>query len=122
MLLRRHAAALAASCALLSAAPLFAQASRTNVVPIPAQVRIVRTNAPVRPVRLEPVAEWQAEDPMPGGMIQSWAVDRDVEFGLGRFRVSEARRRTNLENERNPARMEQPTRAIAGAGLRIRFR
>jgi hypothetical protein len=52
------------------------------------------------------------------GMIRSWALEPNMEFGLGRFQVGEiARARTNTER----VRLERENRSIAGAGLRIRF-
>lgn len=54
--------------------------------------------------------------------LQSWSVANDAEISLGRFRViDQARRRTNVERERHPLQMDMETKAIAGAGFRLRF-
>jgi hypothetical protein len=54
--------------------------------------------------------------------LQSWSVGPEAEVSLGRFRiVDQARRRTNMERERAPLQMDMETKAIAGAGLRVRF-
>jgi hypothetical protein len=54
-------------------------------------------------------------------MIESWQVGDKAEFGLGRFQVGEvARGRTYTERVRDDL-MARENRAIAGAGLRLRF-
>ena len=54
--------------------------------------------------------------------LQSWSVGPEAEVSLGRFRIiDQARRRTNMERERAPLQMDMETKAIAGAGLRVRF-
>ena len=122
MHMRRLAAALVGSCAVFSPVPTLAQASRATLPPAVTEARIVRTASPTtNDPRLTPMPEWRERELMPGGMLQSWRQE-NVEIGLGRFRVTEARRRTNLETERNPAALERESRAIAGAGMRIRFR
>jgi hypothetical protein len=54
-------------------------------------------------------------------MIEAWQVGKRAEFGLGRFRVGEvARAPTHTERVRDDL-MARENKAIAGAGLRIRF-
>jgi hypothetical protein len=54
-------------------------------------------------------------------MIESWRVGDKAEFGLGRFQVGQiARAPTNTERVRDDL-MARENRAIAGAGVRIRF-
>ena len=56
-----------------------------------------------------------------GDMLESWQVGDKAEFGIGRFHVGEiARARTNTERVRDDL-MARENRAVAGAGLRIRF-
>jgi hypothetical protein len=55
-------------------------------------------------------------------MIESWSVSDKAEFGLGRFRVGEvARAPTHNERVRDDL-LAKENKAIAGAGLRLRFR
>ncbi len=57
----------------------------------------------------------------PRDMIESWQIGDKAEFGLGRFHVGEiARARTNTERVRDDL-MAGENRAVAGAGIRIRF-
>ncbi len=57
----------------------------------------------------------------PRDMIGSWQVGERAEFGLGRFHVGEiARARSNTERVRDDL-MARENRAVAGAGVRIRF-
>jgi hypothetical protein len=54
-------------------------------------------------------------------MIESWQVGDKAEVGFGRFQVGEiARGRTHTERVREDL-MARENRAIAGAGLRIKF-
>jgi hypothetical protein len=54
-------------------------------------------------------------------MLETWAVGDKAEVGIGRFQVGEiARGRTNTERVRDDL-MARDDKAIAGAGLRIRF-
>jgi hypothetical protein len=54
-------------------------------------------------------------------MIESWQVGDRAEIGVGRFQVGEiARGRTNTERVRDDL-MARENRAVAGAGVRIRF-
>jgi hypothetical protein len=54
-------------------------------------------------------------------MLESWSVGDRAELGIGRFQVGEvARGRTNTERVRDDL-MARENKAIAGAGLRIRF-
>lgn len=53
------------------------------------------------------------------GMIESWDVGGNAAFGLGRYSVGTVPRpRSNMERERM---MERENRAIAGAGVQLRF-
>jgi hypothetical protein len=54
-------------------------------------------------------------------MLESWQVGDKAEIGIGRFQVGEiAHGRTNTERVRDDL-MARDDKAIAGAGLRIRF-
>jgi len=54
------------------------------------------------------------------GMVRSWEMDRNADFGLGRFTVpNNARPRTHTERMRSG--MDNETRGIAGAGMHVRF-
>jgi|GEM_PF-4900673 len=54
-------------------------------------------------------------------MIESWRLGDKAELGVGRFQVGElARARTYTERVRDDL-MARENKAIAGAGLRIRF-
>jgi hypothetical protein len=54
-------------------------------------------------------------------MLESWTLSEQAELGIGRFRVGEiARARTHNERVRENL-MIREDRAIAGAGIRIRF-
>jgi hypothetical protein len=54
-------------------------------------------------------------------MLEAWSVGDKAELGIGRFRIGEiARGRTNTERVRDDL-MARENRAVAGAGLRIRF-
>jgi hypothetical protein len=54
-------------------------------------------------------------------MLESWQVGDKAELGIGRFQIGEvARARTNTERVRDDL-MARENKAIAGAGLRIRF-
>jgi hypothetical protein len=67
-----------------------------------------------------PVIE-ERERSRPVEMIESWQVGDQAELGLGRFQVGEiARARSHNERVREDL-MARENRAIAGAGVRIRF-
>jgi hypothetical protein len=64
----------------------------------------------------------QAGEPRSNGLIASVPVNRNLDIGIGRFRVSEiARPRTYTESDRNPAGMGPRQRSIAGFGFSLRF-
>jgi hypothetical protein len=119
MYMRRHAAALATICACAFAAPALAQPSRTYGPVEPART------APPAPAaqRISNITEAPSAAPaLRDGMLSRMELGGGAELGLGRFRVGDIpSRRSNMEMERNPAALERPSRAIAGAGLRIRF-
>ena len=70
-------------------------------------------------LRLRPLQE--PVEPASSGMLESWQVDTNAMFGVGRFRVGDIpRRRSNMERVRDNL-MERENRAIAGAGMRISF-
>jgi hypothetical protein len=113
---RRVIAALAIPCACILPAQAFAQQSRFVG---PVEPRAQQAPPTEEPLHRQPVV--RQEPAARSAMLESWQVAENAEFGIGRFRVMEiARPRTNLERER-PV-MDQPTRGIAGAGLRVRFR
>ena len=121
MYTRRHAAALAITCACTFAAPALAQPSRTYGPVEPAQR--IAPPAPASPQRLSALTPAPAPQPvLRDGLIERMELGGGAEIGIGRFRVGNIPKpRTNMEMERNPAALERPSRAIAGAGLRIRF-
>ena len=57
------------------------------------------------------------------GLIASYPVDRNLEIGIGRFRVAEpARPRTHMEPERAPTDFRRRERGVAAIGMSLRFR
>ncbi len=81
-----------------------------------------RITSPAAPDPKTPRAPVLEEPPQPEtiSMLESWSMDEATQLGLGRFRIAEPPRpRSNMERVRSP--MDRETRAIAGAGLSIRF-
>lgn len=118
--LRRMMTVLAVPCAFVAAERAIGQ-DRSYGPQDPARTSIVPSADDEKQESRLPVIP---EEPRgaPISMIESWTLDDNAEFGLGRFRVGEiARPRTNLERIRM-APNDRENRAIAGAGLSIRFR
>ena len=64
----------------------------------------------------------QPAQPRRNGLIAAFPVDRNVEIGLGRFRVVDpARPRTNTEFDRQPMSVRPRERGIAAIGVSLRF-
>ena len=123
MNLRWLLAALPASFTLMTALPAAAQSSGaalvgpTDPAPIRAQPR---SHAP--DFRVPEGDLRQAGEPRRNGLIASVPVNRNLDIGIGRFRVSEiAQPRTYTESDRNPAGMGPRQRSIAGFGFSLRF-
>ena len=61
-------------------------------------------------------------EPRRNGLIAAFPVDRNVEIGIGRFRVVDpARPRTNTEFDRQPIAVRPRERGIAAIGVSLRF-
>ena len=118
---RRFTAAMAIPCLLALAAPADAQDRRATRAAPPATFDLRQNPAPPEDesLRLRPL-----EEPAPAastGFLESWDVDENAVFGIGRFRIGDLpRRRNNMERVRDNL-MERENRAIAGAGVRISF-
>ena len=117
---RRIAAALAIPCACLPAAPALCQPNPVYGPQEPEQVRSAATPAPAPDAPRMPIVE-EPRQPNSATMLEAWSLGGNAQFGIGRFRVGEvARPRTNTE--RMPATpLYREDRAIAGAGLSLRF-
>lgn len=121
MNLRWLLAALPASFTLMTALPAAAQTSGAALVgpSDPAPVR-ARSHAPE--FRVPEGDLRQAGEPRRNGLIASVPVNRNLDIGIGRFRVSEiAQPRTYTESDRNLAGMGPRQRSIAGFGFSLRF-
>ena len=123
MNLRWLAAALSASFTLITALPAAAQSSGAALVGPTEQAPIRATPRSRAPDFRAPEGDLrQVGEPRRSGLIAAVPVNRNLEIGIGRFRVSEiAQPRTHTENERNPAAMGPRQRSIAGFGFSLRF-
>ena len=121
--LRGLAAALTASYILITAAPPAAQSAGAGHVGLVEPPRMIVTPRPNPPESRMPEGDVRlAGDPRRGGLIASVPVNRRLEVGIGRFRVSEiARPRTHTESDRNPASMSPRQCSIARIGFSLRF-
>lgn len=123
MNLRWLVAALPASFTLMTALPAAAQTTGAPFVGPTDQASIrpaPRSHAP--DFRVPEGDLRQAGEPRSNGLIASVPVNRNLEIGIGRFRVSEiARPRSYTEGDRNPAGMGPRQRSIAGFGFSLRF-
>ena len=122
MELRGLVAALSASFTLMAAVPAAAQSIRSDHAgPIdrPRTIMSPRSNAPSFQM---PDGDFrQSGEPRRNGLIASVPVNRSLEVGVGRFRVSEiAGPRTYTESDR-PAATGPRQRSIAGVGFSLRF-
>ncbi len=64
----------------------------------------------------------RAGEPQRNGLIAAVPVNRNLQIGVGRFRVvGDHRARTHTEHERNPVAINQRQRSIAGVGFSLRF-
>ena len=118
---RRVAAAMAIPCLLVLAAPADAQNRRATRAQPPAafDLRQIPSGQADESLRLRPLEE--PAQSAGSGFLESWDVDVNAVFGIGRFRIGDLpRRRSNMERVRNNL-MERENRAIAGAGVRISF-
>ena len=123
MYLRGLAAALAASFTLMTAAPAAAQnleRSRIGPVDLPRFLITPQTSGPQFTM---PEGDLRRTgEPRRNGLIAAVPVNRNLQVGIGRFRVSEiAQARTHTESDRNPAAMTPRQRSIAGVGFSLRF-
>jgi len=117
----RLAAAMAIPCLFVLAAPADAQNRRAARAAPPAtfDLRQMPTGQADESLRLRPLEE--PVRPAGSGFLESWDVDDNAVFGIGRFRIGDLpRRRNNMERVRDNL-MERENRAIAGAGVRISF-
>jgi len=118
---RRFAAAMAIPCLLVLASPADAQNRRATRAQPPAgfDLRQMPAGQADESLRLRPLEE--PAQPAGSGFLESWNVDDNAVFGIGRFRIGDLpRRRSNMERVRANL-MERENRAIAGAGVRISF-
>ena len=123
MYLRGLSAALAASSTLMAAVPAVAQnvdRSRIGPVELP---RFLITPGTTGPQFTMPEGDLRnAGEPRRNGLIAAVPLNRNLQVGIGRFRVSEiAQARTHTESDRNPAAMTPRQRSIAGVGFSLRF-
>jgi hypothetical protein len=113
-------AALAIPCLCAAAEQAIGQDRSTYGPTDPARAPVAQRAEPDRNSPRLPVVD-DRDRAKPIEMLESWQVGDKAEFGLGRFQVGEiARARTNTERVRDDL-MARENRAIAGAGLRIRF-
>ena len=118
---RRFVAAMAIPCLFVLASEADAQDRRTARAAPPAtfDLRRAPVGQPDESLRLRPLEE--PAQPANSGFLESWNVDDNAVFGIGRFRIGDLpRRRNNMERVRDNL-MERENRAIAGAGVRISF-
>lgn len=118
---RRVAAAMAIPCLLVLAHPADAQNRRATRAQPPAtfDLRQIPSGQADESLRLRPLEE--PAQSAGSGFLESWDVDDNAVFGIGRFRIGDLpRRRSNMERVRDNL-MERENRAIAGAGVRISF-
>lgn len=121
MNVRRFAAAMAIPCLFVLPSQADAQNRRATRASPPAafDLRQLPAGREDESLRLRPLQE-PAEAPS-SGFLESWSVQSNAVFGIGRFRVGDIpRRRSNIERVRDNL-MERENRAIAGAGMRISF-
>jgi hypothetical protein len=123
MFLRRHAAAPVAALILTMAAPAAAQMSGAALVgPLDrgASPPVYRPHAP--DFRMPEGDLRYPGEPRRNGLIAAVAVNRNLDIGIGRFRIAEpARPRTYMETDRQPASVRGRERGMAGFGFSLRF-
>jgi hypothetical protein len=86
------------------------------------------TSAPRQPDRLVPNFTFPAGDirqagfPRQSGLLAAVPIDRNLQIGIGRFKVAEpARPRTHMEPERAPTDLRRRERGVAAIGMSLRF-
>ncbi len=122
MNLRGPLAALSACCILFVAVPAAAQSSGVALVESPDRLPALPARARAPDFRMPDGDLRLAGEPRRNGLIASVPVNRNLDIGIGRFRVSEiAQPRTYTESDRNPAGMGPRQRSIAGFGFSLRF-
>jgi len=122
MNLRRPFAALTASCTLLTAAPAVAQLSAAQLVGPVDRPPIVSPRTRPPEFRVPDGDLRRAGEPQRNGLIAAVPVNRNLQIGIGRFRVvDDARVRTHTEHDRNPTAIVPRQRSIAGVGFSLRF-
>ena len=123
MAARRVFAALTTSLILLAAAPAAAQMRAATLVgplePASFSFSIDRAGPEFRMAQDD--LRWPGE-PSRNGLLAAFPIDRNVEIGVGRFRVQDpARPRTHTEFERQPMSVRPRERGIAAVGVSFRF-
>ncbi len=122
MFLRWPVAALTASCTLMTAAPAVAQLSGVHLVGPVDRPPIVSARTRPPEFRVPEGDLRQAGEPRRNGLIAAVPVNRNLQIGVGRFRViDDARPRTHTEHDRNPTAITRRQRSIAGIGFSLRF-
>ena len=103
--------------------------------PAAAQMRAATLVGPLEPVSSKspvdsPAPEFRMPqddlqrpaEPRRNGLLAAFPVDRNVEIGIGRFRVVDpARPHTNTEFDRQPMSVRPRERGIAAVGVSLRF-
>jgi hypothetical protein len=121
--LRGLVAALSASFTLMTAVPAAAQSRDASIAgPVDRAPGLItpRSRGPQFPM---PEGDLRlAGEPQRNGLIAAVPVNRNLQIGIGRFRVGDiAQPRNHTENERHPGGMVPRQRSIAGLGLSLRF-
>jgi hypothetical protein len=120
---RRPVAALTALLTLMAAAPAAAQINGAALVASPDRPTFSPAFRPRAPEFRMPEGDLrQVGEPRRNGLIAAVPLNRNVQVGVGRFRVSEiAQPRTHTETARDPATVGLRQRNIAGIGVSFRF-
>jgi hypothetical protein len=124
MYLRWLAAALPASFTLVIAMPAAAQSiAPGHVGPVDPSRTTIMTPRSQAPSFQVPEGDLRrAGQPRSNGLIAAVPVNRNLQIGIGRFRVAEiAQPRTHTESDRAPAAIGPRQRSIAGLGFSLRF-
>jgi hypothetical protein len=106
---------------LLAATPAAAQMRAATLVG-PLEPSILPADRPGPQFRMvQDDLRWPGE-PSRNGLLAAFPIDRNVEIGVGRFRVQDpARPRTHTEFERQPMSVRPRERGIAAVGVSFRF-
>ena len=123
MYLRRPVAALAAFYTLIAAGPAAAQmAEDARIGPVDRPSFLITPRSRGPEFRMDEGDLRRVGEPRRNGLIAAVPLNRNLEVGVGRFRVSDmAQPRSYTESDRNPVSMGIRQRSIAGIGFNLRF-